>query len=429
MTKSNLSETDICDKFITPAIQQAGWDLHEQIFRKYTLRPGRVVVRGSTSARDLKSVLRADYVLCHKANIPLAVIEAKDNKHALGAGMAQAINYSLLLDVPFSFSSNGDGFVFRDQTMSSGVLEQNLTLEQFPSPAELWQRFCAWKGWSQKIAQVYEHPYSPSKTPRYYQINAINRTVEAIARGQLPQDPTDEPASKLLQRIRIEKDRPIAEGKVKRGKLLPSIAKQEVPFELPSGWAWVSIDALADVGSGTTPLRDNLAYFMGGRIPWVTSGETGSHFISETVQCVTALALSQTSLTVYPVGTLIVAMYGQGKTRGQVSELRIEAATNQACAAIVLVEPSAAHRSFVKLVFEKSYDEMRDLSAGGAQPNLNVGKIRSTPIPLPPLAEQARIVARVSELRDFCAQLRERLERAEHTQRLLADALVESAHG
>ncbi|RYF29788.1 MAG: DEAD/DEAH box helicase, partial [Comamonadaceae bacterium] len=184
MTKTNLSETDICDKFITPALQQAGWDLHEQIFREYTLRPGRVVVRGSTSSRDPRSVLRADYVLCHKANIPLAVIEAKDNKHAMGAGMAQAINYAQLLDVPFSFSSNGDGFVFRDQTLTSGLLETNLTPEQFPSPAELWQRYCAWKGWSEQVTQIAEYPYSPSKTPRYYQINAINRTVEAIARGQ-----------------------------------------------------------------------------------------------------------------------------------------------------------------------------------------------------------------------------------------------------
>jgi type I restriction enzyme, R subunit len=184
VTKKTLSETDICDKFITPAIQQAGWDLHEQIFREYTLRPGRMVVRGRSSSRDPKSVLRADYVLCHKANIPLAVIEAKDNNHALAAGMAQAINYAQLLDVPFSFSSNGDGFVFRDQTMASGVLEENLTLEQFPPPAELWQRYCAWKGWSEQLSQIAEYPYSPSKTPRYYQINAINRTVEAIARGQ-----------------------------------------------------------------------------------------------------------------------------------------------------------------------------------------------------------------------------------------------------
>jgi type I restriction enzyme S subunit len=118
-------------------------------------------------------------------------------------------------------------------------------------------------------------------------------------------------------------------------------------------------------------------------------------------------------------------MYGQGKTRGQVSELQIEATTNQACAAIVLIEPSLAHRSFVKLVFEKSYDEIRELSAGGAQPNLNVGKIKSTLIPLPPLAEQSRIVTRVAQLRRLCADLRQRLTASQSTQAHLAEALVQ----
>ncbi|QDL37923.1 EcoAI/FtnUII family type I restriction enzme subunit R [Rhodoferax sediminis] len=184
MDKKKFSETDICDKLITPALTQAGWDNIEQIYREYTLRPGRVVVRGHSASRDKRSVLRADYVLFYKANIPLVVIEAKDNNHAMGAGMAQAINYADLLNVPFSFSSNGDGFVFRDATLASGVLETNLALEQFPSPSELWERLCAWKGWSPEVRHVAEYPYSPSKTPRYYQLNAINLTVEAIARRQ-----------------------------------------------------------------------------------------------------------------------------------------------------------------------------------------------------------------------------------------------------
>ena len=184
MEKSGFSEADICEKLITPAIQQAGWDTIEQIYREYTLRPGRVVVRGHKASRDKKSVLRADYVLFYKTSIPLAVIEAKDNHHAMGAGMPQAINYAELLNVPFSFSSNGDGFVFRDATMESGTLETNLTLEEFPSPSELWERLCAWKGWSPEVRKVTEYPYSPSKTPRYYQLNAINLTVEAIARRQ-----------------------------------------------------------------------------------------------------------------------------------------------------------------------------------------------------------------------------------------------------
>ena len=184
MDKTHLSESDICDKFIRPAMEKAGWNGLDQIFREYPLRAGRVVVRGSKAYRDKSTVLRADYALFYKANIPLAVVEAKDNKHAVGAGMGQALNYAQLLDVPFSFSSNGDGFVFRDATLATGVLEQNLTLEEFPSPEELWRRYCTWKGWSDEESRVAGFDYAPHKTPRYYQLNAVNRAVEAIAAGQ-----------------------------------------------------------------------------------------------------------------------------------------------------------------------------------------------------------------------------------------------------
>jgi len=184
MNKKNLSESDICDKYIRPAMVQAGWHGLEQIYREYPLREGRVMVRGNQARRDLSTVLRADYALFFKANIPLAVVEAKNNEHPVGAGMAQAIHYASLLDVPFSFSSNGDGFVFRDATLSDGVLEQHLSLDQFPSPAELWERYCSWKGWGEDVRRVAAFDYAPAKTPRYYQINAINRTVEAIASGQ-----------------------------------------------------------------------------------------------------------------------------------------------------------------------------------------------------------------------------------------------------
>lgn len=182
--KSHLSETDICDRFITPALVQAGWTREQHILREYTLRPGRVVVRGQASHRDKASMLRADYVLFHKPNVPLAVVEAKDAKHSVGAGMPQAIQYAELLGVPFSFASNGDGFVFRDATLSDGVLERDITLDQFPTPAELWAKYCVWKGWTPAVAHIAATDYAPSKTPRYYQLGAINRTVEAIAAGQ-----------------------------------------------------------------------------------------------------------------------------------------------------------------------------------------------------------------------------------------------------
>ena len=184
MDKTKLSESDIGDKFIRPALVQGGWDSMEQIFAQYPLRPGRVVVRGNKAYRDESTVLRADYALFYKPNIPLAIVEAKKSRLSMSASMQQAIAYAQLLDVPFSFSSNGDGFVFRDATLATGVLEQNLTLEEFPSPQELWRRYCAWKGWSDEESRIAGFDYAPHKTPRYYQLNAVNRAVEAIAAGQ-----------------------------------------------------------------------------------------------------------------------------------------------------------------------------------------------------------------------------------------------------
>ncbi|MCX6902542.1 MAG: type I restriction endonuclease, partial [Verrucomicrobia bacterium] len=139
MNKKDLSERDICTKFITPAIIGAKWDVMSQIREEVSFTKGRVIVRGKLWTRgDPK---RADYVLSHKPGIGLAVIEAKDNNHAVGAGMQQALDYAVTLDVPFAFSSNGDAFLFHDRTGQSQPVEVELPLEAFPSPEELWQRY------------------------------------------------------------------------------------------------------------------------------------------------------------------------------------------------------------------------------------------------------------------------------------------------
>ncbi|MCC5453370.1 DEAD/DEAH box helicase family protein [Rheinheimera sp. UJ51] len=185
MNKKALSERDICSKFITPAIVQAGWDLQTQIREELTFTAGRVIVRGRMHSRGEKR--RADYVLFHKKNLPLAVIEAKDNKHSLGAGMQQALAYSEALDVLFVFSSNGDGFLFHDKTGLSGKTEQELALNAFPSAQQLWQWYCQYHGFKAAAVQLVDTPYyddGSGRSPRYYQMTAINRTVEAVARGQ-----------------------------------------------------------------------------------------------------------------------------------------------------------------------------------------------------------------------------------------------------
>lgn len=185
MNKKSLSEQDICTKLITPAIEQSGWDIQKQIRQEYTFTDGRIIVRGRLHTRGKSR--RADYVLFHQKNLPIAIVEAKDNKHSLGAGMQQGLAYSEALDVPFVFSSNGDGFLFHDKTGLSGQTETELTLDQFPSPTQLWQWYSQHKGLTQEAEEVVQAPYYDDgcgRSPRYYQTIAINRTVEAVAKGQ-----------------------------------------------------------------------------------------------------------------------------------------------------------------------------------------------------------------------------------------------------
>lgn len=184
MDKKKLSERDICTKFITPALEAVGWDKQRQLREEVNLTAGRVVVRGNKGARDTKTIRRADYVLYFKPDQPLAVVEAKDNKHSVRDGIQQALDYAAMLDVPFAFSSNGDGFIFHDKTLTDGVLEREISLADFPSPEDLWRRYLSWKGISDEQAAVYAQDYHAGRSARYYQVNAINRSVEAVVKGQ-----------------------------------------------------------------------------------------------------------------------------------------------------------------------------------------------------------------------------------------------------
>ena len=185
MNKKSLSERDICTKFITPNIVAAGWDVDSQIREEVSFTDGRIYVRGKIHARGAKK--RADYILYYKPNIPIAVVEAKDNNHSIGAGIQQALGYAKPLDVPFVFSSNGDGFLFHDKTVKSGDIEKEIPLHAFPSPEELWQKYKAYKGISDELDPIVAQDYfsdGSTRSPRYYQQIAINRTVEAIARHE-----------------------------------------------------------------------------------------------------------------------------------------------------------------------------------------------------------------------------------------------------
>jgi type I restriction enzyme, R subunit len=185
MDKRGLSERDICTKFITPALRKAGWDEMLQIREEVSFTKGRIIVRGKLVSRG--QAKRTDYILYVKPNIPLALIEAKDNAHSVGDGMQQGLDYAATLNIPFVFSSNGDGFVFHDRTGAGSTTESTLALDAFPSPADLWARYRAWKGLTPEAEQIVLQDYfddGSGKAPRYYQVNAINAAIEAIAKGR-----------------------------------------------------------------------------------------------------------------------------------------------------------------------------------------------------------------------------------------------------
>lgn len=178
-----LNEEEVKLRLITPAIENAGWDRNSQIRMEYAFTDGEMQIRGSESIRG--KLKRADYVLFYKSNIPLAVVEAKDNLHSIGDGLQQGLSYAETLDIPYVYSSNGSGFLERDRLNHTEV---EISLNEFPSPQELWERYINKKSINKDQEKIITQPYYfdavSKKTPRYYQRIAINRTVEAIAKGQ-----------------------------------------------------------------------------------------------------------------------------------------------------------------------------------------------------------------------------------------------------
>ncbi len=184
--KKTLSERDICTKFITPAVEKSGWNKLTQLLEEVSFTDGRIYVRGKMTKRGIQK--RADYILYYKPNIPIAIIEAKDNKHSLRAGIQQALDYAEILDIPCVFSSNGDGFLFHDRSATDGNIETEISLDDFPTPQQLWEKYKKYKGIvTDEAAKIASQDYffdGTSRKPRYYQQIAVNRTVEAIANGQ-----------------------------------------------------------------------------------------------------------------------------------------------------------------------------------------------------------------------------------------------------
>src|SRR5690606_18369259 len=186
MNKKDLSERDICTKFINPSIKKAGWNMRTQVREEVSFTDGRIIIQGNLYTRGKSK--RADYILYYKPNLPIAIIEAKDNRKPVGSGMQQALEYSDILQIPFVFTSNGDSFVFHDKTKKIGNVEEEISLDEFPSPEYLWERYLQDKHLdSPESKHVVEQDFfvdTSGMSLRYYQQNAVNRTIEAIARDQ-----------------------------------------------------------------------------------------------------------------------------------------------------------------------------------------------------------------------------------------------------
>jgi type I restriction enzyme S subunit len=215
-----------------------------------------------------------------------------------------------------------------------------------------------------------------------------------------------EPASVLLERILAERRRRWEEAELAKMKARGEVPKDhrwkerykdpatadvpELP-ELPDGWCWATVDQLAVVGTGATPKRGEARFWNGGDVPWVTSAVVNGPMVKAPSALVTRAALAETNLILYPPGTLLIAMYGEGMTRGRSTILGIESTTNQALAALELPDKSSECREWLLLFLEHNYLELRRFASGGVQPNLNLGIIRAICVPIPPLAEQRRI--------------------------------------
>lgn len=270
--------------------------------------------------------------------------------------------------------------------------------------------------------------------------------LKAAVEGRLTEKwraahPDVEPASKLLDRILAERRRKWEGAQLRKyaekGQPPPKGWKDKYPEpvkaemerlpELPAGWCWASLDQLAEIGTGATPLRSEQSYWRGGSIAWVTSAAVNEPYVRKASELVTPAALAETNLAVYPKHTLILAMYGEGRTRGKVSELLIEATTNQALAALVLEGVGADCRPYIKAYLAKSYEDMRRIAAGGVQPNLNLGLIREMCVPMPPLLEQAEIVGMIDRLLSVQEQLVEEGQKSVRRGARLRQAILKRA--
>jgi type I restriction enzyme S subunit len=355
--------------------------------------------------------------LHYKPNLPLAIVEAKDNNHTVGAGMQQALGYAeILKDVPFVFSSNGDGFLFHDRTVKSGPVEKEITLDEFPSPEELWQRYCASRDIPAAIQPVVTQDYYPiqghgcrtigATTPSiamnratfFKHFDLLAEQPDAVAKmrefvfqlaiqGRLvPQDHNDEPVSELLKRIRAAMESFTKEGKNGKGK--PTSGGSETPFKVPATWVWIRFGDIVRIRTGKL---DANAAVENGAYPFFTCSQTPSR------------------IATYSFDTSAVLLAGNGDFN-----LKYYVGKFDAYQRTYVIEPLEWDLRFCFILMSSQISRITENNRGSAIPYLKLGDIADPLVPLPPLAEQRRIVAKVDELMALCDGLEQQQQARQH---------------
>jgi len=318
-----------------------------------------------------------------------------------------------------------DGTTQRIRLQKDKFFNQEINLPSLDEQQDFISKFIHSKTINNKIEKEID---TQQKLLKKLRQSILQEAIEGkLTKEWRGQNPDVEQASVLLEKIKQEKEQLIKEKKIKKQKPLPPISEDEIPFEIPDSWEWCRLDEISLVGTGATPLTSNQAYYKDGTINWITSSATGDDFVFKAEKKITELAIEETNCNINPIGTLVIAMYGQGKTRGQITELMIESATNQACATINPYIKNIELRQFLKKYFNFIYLEIRKLAAGGSQPNLNMLKIRQTVTPLPPLQEQKEIVKKIENLFAVCDALEYEIQSSKKSSEQLMQAVLKEA--
>ena len=252
------------------------------------------------------------------------------------------------------------------------------------------------------VRSVSEHLGLIDALQSQYQDNLAtlkSKIIDAGIQGKLTEQlPEDGNAEELYQQIQQEKLALEKAGKIKKAKPLPPISDEEKPFDIPENWKWVRIGNIGSWSAGSTPARNNPAYYKDGSIPWLKTGDLDDNYVSEVPEYLTELAMKETSVRLNPVGSVLMAMYGA--TIGKLGILETPMTTNQACCACIPYTGMYNKYLFYYLLGRRK--EFIEKGKGGAQPNISKEIIVNSAIPLPPLAEQKRIVAKLEELLPLC---------------------------